>query len=274
VLGIVSISLGGAARKMAGRFPVLDEYASIRLGMGDQPDDNECTIVETERRNHRELSYGYIRIFWLLRYLNGKTVISVPPGCGEIAEGFVTGRGSQTVFPTEAEARELLEAVNERQRSKAKPQAERILWDKIFACSKETVRDVAFSNDNAELRRIACKGLTYSDDIWPPEHCIPDGVAYGVVADGVIVSVAYAHRTGIMEDRVADLGVVTSKPFRRRGYAKAAVHAITQHFTKKFGEAWYHCSPNNAASIATATSVGYVHCADSMILATTTPYQV
>jgi RimJ/RimL family protein N-acetyltransferase len=81
-----------------------------------------------------------------------------------------------------------------------------------------------------------------------------------------VVSVAFAHRAGILEDRVADIGVETAAGYRRRGYAQAAVAALVGHFTQRGGEARYGCSPSNQASMAIAQSVGFVPYGKSLIL--------
>ena len=76
---------------------------------------------------------------------------------------------------------------------------------------------------------------------------------------------------GVMEDQIGDLGVETAKDYRRRGYAKTAVSAVVSHFTTRGGEAFYTCSPENVASIATARSVGSLPFGRSLILAAPAP---
>jgi RimJ/RimL family protein N-acetyltransferase len=60
-----------------------------------------------------------------------------------------------------------------------------------------------------------------------------------------------------MHTLVADIGVETAAAYRRRGYAKAAVGAVTAHTTAQGGVGFYICDTRNDASIATALSVGY-----------------
>jgi predicted GNAT family acetyltransferase len=104
-----------------------------------------------------------------------------------------------------------------------------------------------------------------------PAHCFPDGIVYGVIADGRVASVAYAHRTGVLEGLVADLGVVTAPAYRQRGYAKTAVAAVVAHVAAAGGEAVYACRPDNAASVATARSVGFVPLGASLVLGAPLP---
>ncbi len=95
-----------------------------------------------------------------------------------------------------------------------------------------------------------------------PTQCFPDGIVYGIVygivEDRRIVSVANAHRTGLIEDREVDLAVETAPPYRNRGYAKTVVSAVTAHMTSTGGEAVSFCRADNLASMTTAKSVGYV----------------
>ncbi len=87
-----------------------------------------------------------------------------------------------------------------------------------------------------------------------------------MIEDGLVVSVAYAHRAEMMEDRVADIGVETSPVYRRRGYARAVVSAVIGEIAQRGGQALYGCSPDNAASIATALSCGCALHASSRVL--------
>ena len=117
-----------------------------------------------------------------------------------------------------------------------------------------------------DCRRLADESVPAAEGLRLPTHCFPDGVVYGVVRDNKVVSVAYAHRAGVMEDMVADIGVETAPGHRRRGWARAAVSALVGHFTERGGEARYGCSPDNKASVATAESVGFVPYGKSLIL--------
>lgn len=78
-----------------------------------------------------------------------------------------------------------------------------------------------------------------------------------VLEGPLVVAVAYAHRTGLMEDQVADVGVETAPAFRRRGYATLAVAALVNAMAQKGGETLYGCAPANLASHRTALKVGF-----------------
>lgn len=99
----------------------------------------------------------------------------------------------------------------------------------------------------------------------------PGSAAYGVLADGQIVPVAFSHRSGILEHKVADLGVETSPAHRRRGYAQTVVSPVVASITHQGGEARYGCAIDNSASAATARSVGFVPYATVPVLASPQP---
>jgi ribosomal protein S18 acetylase RimI-like enzyme len=256
-------------RTIRNQFRLLGRYAAIRLGLDrDELKTRDQIIVESERRNYPEPSYAYVRLVWWMRYVDGRTMISVPPGARDVAARFATGRHHATCLPDESEAQVLIALINKSQARRGGPQASRVMQDLILACNHDTLRGVELLPALGSLVRLCGPGWTYAPGLRPPEQCFPDGVAYGVVKDGMVVAVAFAHRTGLMEDRVADLGVETAEEYRRRGYGRAVVHAVTNHLVSRGGEAWYACSPENVASQATAHSVGYIPYATSLALAT------
>jgi hypothetical protein len=134
---------------------------------------------------------------------------------------------------------------------------------KTYACNAALVRPW----QDGDCRRLQDESLPPAAGLQLPAHCFPDGIVYGVVADGQVVSYAHTHRSGILEDRVADIGVETAEAYRRRGYARTVVSAVTAHLTANGGEGLYNCSAGNLASMATARSAGYDHYGDTLILA-------
>ena len=124
----------------------------------------------------------------------------------------------------------------------------------IFACDNETI---AKPNENIKTLKIIDNSFECCDDVNFPEHCIPNGIVYGVIENNKIVSLAHAHKTGEYQDIVADIGVDTSKDFRKKGYARECVNSVARHVIERGGESVYICSPNNTASINTALSAGY-----------------
>jgi RimJ/RimL family protein N-acetyltransferase len=70
-----------------------------------------------------------------------------------------------------------------------------------------------------------------------------------------------------MENQVVDVGIETAPAYRRKGYAQTALSSLVDHITNAGGEAIYICFSDNAASIATAKSVGFVPYGSSLIFA-------
>ena len=223
----------------------------------------EVKVVETPRRLKREKSYGYTSVFWWLWLADGRTAVSVPHGSGEEVRHIARGVRKAEELRDPALAEQLTTPVNAAMREAGLGTVNRVLQDVCFACNASLLRRHACG----ECRRLTDTSIRAAHDLRLPTHCFPDGTAYGVIAHGMVVSFAFAHRTGVMEDRIADLGVETSREYRRRGYAKTVVSAVVGHITRSRGEALYNCSPNNDASIATARSVGFVPFGTSLKLA-------
>ncbi len=262
-------------QRAAAQFPLVDKFHGIRMGVdlsGLRP--GALTVVESPRRLQREKGYGYIRALWWLWLDDGRSAVSVPPGAGkavqQIAEN-IRGIGRNIRAPERildpALAEQLTQPVNTALRAAVLGDVDRVVPDLCFACHGSLLQRHFFG----DCRRLTDESIPAAEDLTLPMHCFPDGVAYGVVADGKVVSVACSHRTGVMEDLVADLGIVTAEAYRRRGCAKTAVSALAEHFIRAGGEARYVCSPGNLASIATARSVGFVPYGASLVLSAPGP---
>ena len=234
-------------------FTLVREYLLSRLGAENIGDGLAVTVVESERRLHREMSYGYIHLVWIVAF--GDSIIaSVPPGTSEAVKAYIRGQVGKKditdrafVFPLKA----LVEG--EAKRLCGKTQCN-CFSDLMFACDAETL---APARPDVTPARVIGNSLECCGDIHFPGHCLPDGIVYGIIEKGKIVSVAYAHQTGEYQDIVADIGVETSKRFRRKGYARACVNAVARHAIENGGESLYKCSPDNMASRHTALSAGY-----------------
>lgn len=244
-------------------FDLIDKYVGIRLGV-DLADvkPGQVLIVESPRRLNREMSYGFAHALWWVRFVDGRSVISVPPGCTEGIDDIVKDMGNDG-YPFTKELGRLLTPVIESMTKKATPaRIDRTLIDLVFACDANRLRAYPLS----KCQKLADPATPLADGIHVPPQCIEDRVAFGVIDKGVVVSVAYAHRSGVMQDQVADIGVETTASHRRQGLAQAAVSALVSDFAARGGQARYGCSPENAASIATAASVGFTAYAESLVL--------
>jgi len=241
-------------------FALVREYLFSRLGAESIHDG--LTIVESERRQRREMSYGYVHMIWIAAFADGPVVASVPLNASEEIKAFIHGN-IEKFDVTDDEFISPLKALADSEAKRLFGQKScRCFSDLMFACDAETI---APANPDVIPVRIVDNRFQCCKDIHFPGHCLPDGIVYGVEKKGKIVSVAYAHRTGEYQDVVADIGVETSRRFRRRGYARACVNAVARHVIANGGQSLYKCSPTNTASIHTALSAGYKPYGKSLI---------
>lgn len=219
-------------------------------------------VVESPRRLGAEQSYGYVHGLWWLWLADGRSVLSVPPGARAGVTQVLQDVHSSVALLDGVVVAQLREHVDTAMEAAGLPHVSRVLYDQVHACDWERLRPHTLPN----CHQIHDDAIRPAAGLRLPRHCFPDGVVYGVVADGQIAAVAYAHRAGVMEGVVADIGVETATAYRGRGYAKAAVSALVWHYTERGGEAKYSCNPENVASMATARSVGFAPYARSLVL--------
>jgi len=246
-------------------FPKVDRYMGLRMGVdlaGLRP--GRVTVAESARRLQREQSYGFLHGLWWVWLADGRTAASVPPGAGPAVNALLEHvREPDAVFDADL-AERLKQPVDDALGRAGLAPTGRTLRDVAFACNAPLLR----RHRCGDCRRLTDASLPLAEGLEYPTHCFPDGIVYGVVADGAVVSLAHAHRPGVMEGEVADLGVPgTAPPWRRRGYAKTAVSAVVGHIARTGGEARYGTSPGNHASIATARACGFVPHSTQLILA-------
>lgn len=249
-------------------FPLVDEYLGTLLGVDlSALTPGRVGVVESDNRLGRHLSYGFVHALWWVWLEDGRSAVSAPPGAGAVVGKMVQDvRSSQDRFDPSFIG-ELKRPVSQAlSRARLEP-VDRVLSDLMFAGNASLLRRHA----HGDCRRLTDTSLPAAEDLALPTHCFPDGIVYGVVIDGRVVSYAHAHRAGVMEDSIADLGVETAPGYRRRGYAKTAVAAVVDHITRAGGEALYKCAPANLASAATARSVGFVPYGTGLILTASDP---
>lgn len=237
------------------RFRLVDQYLGLLLDTEvNALRSGDLHVVETPRRTRREKSYSFVHALHAVFFMDGRVAASVTPGAGQDVRRLLDAWSWDGTEPFGARWLESVKEAVSAARAKASmtPPAS-ISESLVFACDLEHLRCPPAN----PARRITGEVLPPAEGLSLPAHCFPGGVVFGVVADERVASVAYAHKTGRMEDRIADLGVETAPAYRRRGYAKAAVAAVTAHITDRGGEAIYSCSPRNYASMLTACGVGY-----------------
>ena len=244
-------------------FELIDTYTGLLLDtdLAGLP-RYKTFIVESNRRLIREMSYGYVHALWWVRMEDGRSVMSVRPGAKDGIATVLREKGNEQVIWNEELGERLKTPINAVLQQKGLLPVNRTITNKVFACNGELL----CSHPIPECRRLTDAALGRAEGIYVPDECLAKGTAFGFIQDGLIVSVAYAHQSGIMTDQVADIGVETTSRCRRKGFAKAAVSALVADFTSRGGEARYGCHPDNTASMATARCVGFVPYAESFIL--------
>jgi len=236
------------------KFPLVERFVGLRMGVDlSAVSPGATAVVESSRRLRCEQSYGYVHALWWTWLEDGRSAISVPPGAKRAVAALAAGVLSAGELSGPDLVERLKIPVNRALAASAMPAVDRVAATVSVASSGPLPERAA----PCECRRLAGPDVPVAAGLTLPSHAFPDGVVYGVVADGVVAAVAYAHRTGEMENLVADMGVETAMPYRRRGYARAAVRAVAEHFASTGGESLYTTSPDNAASIATASSAGF-----------------
>ena len=249
-------------------FAVVDSYVGARMGIdlaGLRV--GEPAVISSEFRLQREQSYGYVRALWWSWFADGRVAVSAPPGAADEVREIISPVANPEEMFAPALAEQLQRPVDAALADAGLGPVDRIIQDVHFACSPSDLR----RHCCGDCRRLVDESIPPAEGLRLPTHCFPDGVAYGVVVDGEVVSAAFAHQTGVMSDRIADLGIDTAAAQRRRGYAKTAVSALVEHFTRDGGGSLYGCRPDNHPSIATARSVGFRPYATTLILSAPAP---
>lgn len=247
------------------RLPLVDRYIGVRLDADVKAlVPGEPVAVESNRRLRPEQSFGYVHALWGIWFEDGRIVVSVPPGARDgVVEVLSDVQMADDRFD-QAWLQRLKVPVDAALR-RAGLSAIRNAWNTVcFACDATSLR----SHSCGDCRRLYDESIPPVEGLCLPTHCFPDGIVHGVVEQGCVVAVAYAHRSGLMEDQIVDIGVETAEPYRRRGYAKTVVSAVTARITRSEGEGVYVCGASNQASIATARSAGYELYGQGIVLAT------
>ena len=249
-------------------FPLVDRYMGLRMEADfASARPGRTTVVESPRRLKKELSYGYVHALWWVWLSDGRSIVSVPPGAGDGIRKAVAGIEPPDSFADPELPDHLAPPVNEALKENGLTPIDRTIRGLTFACNGQLAR----RHRHGDCRQLCDESVPAAEGLSLPTHCFPDGIVYAVVVDGEAASIAYAHRSHLMADRIADLGIETAPAHRRRGYAKTTVSAVTAHITDRGGEALYGTSPDNHASIATASSVGFVSYATKLILSAPGP---
>jgi hypothetical protein len=237
------------------RFLLVDRYVGTSMDVDFSALlPGHVEVVESSRRLRREQSYGFIHAMRWIWLADGRSAASVPPGAGSMVSEILENVHEQNRILDSDLAGQLRGPIDDALHSAGLKKTDRMLWALIFACNASLL----CRHGHGDCRRLTDESIPPAEGLRLPDHCFPDGIVYGVVVDARVVSIAFAHRSGIMEDQVVDVGVETAPAYRRRGYAKTVVSAVVEHIAQVGGEARYACSPENHVSAATARSAGFV----------------
>jgi len=247
----------------ANAFPLVERYLGRRLDIDlSRISPGHTTIAESPRRLVRELSYGYIHAFWWIVLEDGRSAASTPPGGGDAVRAVIPDADPMRALRDEGLLGRLKSAVEPALARPGRPGIDNTFRQLLFACNGALVH----MHHDGECVLLKDGRIPVAGGLRLPDHCFPDGIVYGVVADGTVVSVAYAHRSGPAGELVADFGVETAPAWRRKGYARTAVSHVVTDMAARGGEALYICAPENAASMATAASAGFVPWGRGLVL--------
>jgi GNAT acetyltransferase-like protein len=97
------------------------------------------------------------------------------------------------------------------------------------------------------------------------------GYAYGVYDDHRLVCATDAPDIPFMSDVIVEPGINTLGPYRRRGFAKAAVGAMLRHLLAMGKTPIWSCRATNEASQALAMGVGFRKFADVFTVSANQP---
>jgi len=237
------------------KFPLIDKYLGTILDVdvaGRKP--GETIVADTTRRLRRETSYNFVHALYGIFFSDGSVAFSVTPGARSEIVRLLQSKPLHAIDTFDLNWLDnLLACINHSRSIVGLAASNRIYETRLFVCNGAMVR----RHYQGDCHRLKDESIPPIDGLSLPSYCFPDGIVYGIIVDDHVVSVAYAHRSGLMEDQIADLGVETAAPYRNCGYAKTVVSAVTDHITSTGGEAIYNCSSSNLASMATASRVGY-----------------
>ena len=217
-------------------FPLVDQYIGVRLDADVAAlIPGEPVVVESDRRLRPEQSYGFVHALWGIWFEDGRAVVSVPPGARDgVVKVLSSVQAADGCFD-QAWLQRLKVPVDGALRRAGLPAIHNERDTMCFACNAASLRLHSYG----DCRRLFDESIPPVEGLCLPTHCFPDGIVYGVVEQTGVVAVAFAHRGGVMEDQVADVGVETAEAYRQRGYGKTVVSTVAAHATQSGGEGVY-----------------------------------
>jgi GNAT superfamily N-acetyltransferase len=149
-------------------------------------------------------------------------------------------------------------------------------WPRVVAALPD---DVPVPAPAAQVRLLGATDTAALDALTPESAWIHEtwggaaglaaaGVARAVLVDGRAVSVAVPFYVGGAHE---DIGVVTEAGYRGRGLSRACAAALLGDIRGRGRRPSWTTSPDNAASLAVAARLGFVHHRDDVLHAVRVP---
>src|SRR5438477_130762 len=98
------------------------------------------------------------------------------------------------------------------------------MWDSLFEVPREGMGPLTQFTADADAAMQLLPPWVFRT-FETPKDMILGGGCYGVDVDGVLATIAYVADKSVKYARV---GVMTAEPYRRRGYAFAAVRKLME----------------------------------------------
>ena len=236
---------------------IVDRWFSLRLGVSVADLlAGQVAVATCDRRTCRELSYGFIRLLWIVHF-GDRAVISVHPAVlaevSRLAWQLKPDEVMQHEFYSELAAllQAALPAVEAR-----RDVEDFTLYHPGSASAVPTDGEVR-ALTRADRDRWVGKRVYWSGAGHPS---VLRGEAFGLFLGDRLIAEVITHDPPVAEmaDLVAADGIGVAEEYRRRGYGKALLAAWTREMQARGRVCVHSTSVDNAASIALARSVGYV----------------
>lgn len=241
---------------------IINRYQSIRPGvrLADLK-PGQVAVATSDHRTFAERGYGYFRLLWAI-HLGDRAAVSVHPAA--LAE---VSRLALRIDPDNVLGDEFCEAACEALRSALDEPDLRP--EGLDVCLYHPGGAHVYESDG-EIR----PATPASKEAWVGERSFwaaadhpsaARGAAFSLWVGENVVADIITHEPSVSEmaDLIAEDGIEVSEEFRGRGYGKAVLSYWTHEMQQRGRVCLHSTSPDNAASLALARSVGYIEYAKS-----------
>lgn len=242
---------------------IVDQYFSVYLGYPvSQVERGQVIPVSCERRLKPEIGWGYTVAIWV-HIFRQRAVISVRPDLLEALKKML----AEGVTPSEFYTLEWRKKIGSLIGSEEIGKLSHVLYCSPERCQLFPVRGCRRLEDS-DVKAFVKMKLDLNPECDPKclardiRRNIRDGIAFGVFQEGELVSVSEAPGIGHMQNSIEEVGVDTLPEYRRRGYGKAVISAMTKAILDIGRIPIYRCNSQNKASVRLAKAIGYEKHAD------------